>query len=322
MAGTVHQLTITLRSVKPPVWRRIAVRSDTALGEAAVIMERAMGWKSYHLHSFDADGTTYATPDPDWDNDDEDEDRFRVADVLPNVGSKLRWYYDFGDGWEHDVAVEKIGSAEAGVRYPFCIAGARACPPEDCGGPSGYERLRDALADPSHPEHGQLRDWAPPNFDPAHFDVKEASKAMRFRRRDTIRQYLSDPVSIGPSVIGLHHIQLAMPEGGEVKAVEFYEGILGIPELPKPSHLAGRGGCWFEAGSVRLHLGVEADFQPARKAHPALLVDDLSSMSTRLGNAGVEVVDDEPLPGFLRFYAYDPFGNRLEFLQSLDDGSS
>lgn len=108
-----------------------------------------------------------------------------------------------------------------------------------------------------------------------------------------------------------------MPEGGEVKAVKFYAGTLGIPQVPKPSHIAVRGGCWFESESVRLHLGVEADFQPARKAHPALLVDDLWMMRTRLGNAGVKVVDDEPLPGFQRFYAYDPFGNRLEFLQPI-----
>lgn len=114
---------------------------------------------------------------------------------------------------------------------------------------------------------------------------------------------------------GLHHVQLAMPLGGETEAIAFYEGLLGIPHVPKPANLAGRGGSWFETATVRIHLGVERDgFRPARKAHPALLVTDLAGLRSRLVDSGVETVDDEPLPGFDRFYACDPFGNRLEFL--------
>jgi len=113
---------------------------------------------------------------------------------------------------------------------------------------------------------------------------------------------------------GIHHIQLAMPRGEEDRAIAFYEGRLGIAQVPKPPNLSVRGGCWFEWGSVRVHLGVEDDFRPARKAHPALLVDDLPGLRRDLVDAGIEVVDDEPLLGFDRFYAYDPFGNRLELL--------
>lgn len=115
-------------------------------------------------------------------------------------------------------------------------------------------------------------------------------------------------------LIGLHHVQLAMPPDGEDRAEAFYSGILGIPRVAKPGHLEGRGGCWFEAGELRVHLGVEEEFVPARKAHPALLVDDLDEMRRRLESAGVEVVIDQPLPGYERFYADDPFGNRIEFL--------
>ena len=115
-------------------------------------------------------------------------------------------------------------------------------------------------------------------------------------------------------VVGLHHVQLAMPPGGEVAATEFYEGLLRIPRVAKPSHLDVRGGCWFESDAVRIHLGVEADFLPAGKAHPALLVEDLDSLRVRLTDAGVSVVDDQPLPGFSRFYVLDPFGNRIELL--------
>lgn len=119
------------------------------------------------------------------------------------------------------------------------------------------------------------------------------------------------------TVLGLDHVQLAMPAGGEELAEAFYSGLLGLTRVAKPANLERRGGCWFERGAVRLHLGVEADFRPARKAHPALLVDDLDALRARLAAAAVTVVEDEPLAGHLRIYADDPFGNRLELLQRL-----
>ena len=117
------------------------------------------------------------------------------------------------------------------------------------------------------------------------------------------------------SVRGLDHVQLAMPRGEEAKASAFYATLLGIPQVPKPDNLAGRGGCWFADGGVRIHLGVEDDFRPARKAHPALLVDDLEALVTRLRAAGVAVREDEPLEGYHRVYVDDPFGNRLELVE-------
>lgn len=116
-------------------------------------------------------------------------------------------------------------------------------------------------------------------------------------------------------VEAIDHVQLAMPAGGEDDARAFYRELLGIPERPKPPHLAVRGGCWFESATVRVHLGVDADFRPARKAHPALLVRDLRSLVAKLRAAGVELVDDEPLEGYERVYVHDPFGNRLELVE-------
>jgi catechol 2,3-dioxygenase-like lactoylglutathione lyase family enzyme len=113
----------------------------------------------------------------------------------------------------------------------------------------------------------------------------------------------------------IEHVQLAMPPGGEPRASEFYAGLLAIPEIPKPPHLAARGGCWFERGALKLHLGVEDDFRPARKAHVALIVSDLVALVGRLRAAGVEIVDDEPLDDYERCYVYDPFGNRLELME-------
>ena len=117
------------------------------------------------------------------------------------------------------------------------------------------------------------------------------------------------------SLIGIDHVQLAMPPGREDDARAFYGQLLGIPEKPKPEELAKRGGVWFESAKVKIHLGVEADFRPARKAHPALLVQDLESLVARLREAGADVVDDGALPGTRRAYVSDPFGNRIELVE-------
>ncbi len=117
------------------------------------------------------------------------------------------------------------------------------------------------------------------------------------------------------TITGLEHVQLAMPAGGEDEAAAFYEGLLGIPRVPKPAHLAARGGCWFESERVKVHLGVDADFRAATKAHPAFLVDDVQALAQRIAAAGLRVVDDEPLEGFDRIYVHDPFGNRIELMQ-------
>lgn len=116
-------------------------------------------------------------------------------------------------------------------------------------------------------------------------------------------------------VVAIEHVQLAMPPGEEDRARAFYSGLLGIPETPKPPHLARRGGAWFERGALKVHLGVEKEFRPARKAHPALLVEGLRKIVHALRGAGYEIVDDEPLAGFVRVYVDDPFGNRIELME-------
>jgi catechol 2,3-dioxygenase-like lactoylglutathione lyase family enzyme len=113
----------------------------------------------------------------------------------------------------------------------------------------------------------------------------------------------------------LHHVQLAIPPGAEEACRQFWGQILGLTELDKPPDLASRGGCWFGDGGLEVHLGVEADFRPARKAHPGIEVSELTALAARLSAAGIKVSVDDGLPGYDRFYAADPFGNRLEFLQ-------
>jgi catechol 2,3-dioxygenase-like lactoylglutathione lyase family enzyme len=116
-------------------------------------------------------------------------------------------------------------------------------------------------------------------------------------------------------IVALDHIQLAMPSGRESEACAFYEGVLGIPQVQKPANLAKRGGCWFERGAVKIHLGVDDDFRPARKAHPALLVDDLPALRVAIEAAGFVLKSGEPLSGYDRIYVEDPFGNRIELLE-------
>jgi catechol 2,3-dioxygenase-like lactoylglutathione lyase family enzyme len=116
-------------------------------------------------------------------------------------------------------------------------------------------------------------------------------------------------------VTRIEHVQLAMPAGGEDLARNFYAGILGITETPKPAHLAKRGGCWFERGDLKIHLGVEIDFRPARKAHVALLIADLPELQDKLRKSGYALQQDEPLEGYKRIYVDDPFGNRIELME-------
>jgi catechol 2,3-dioxygenase-like lactoylglutathione lyase family enzyme len=118
-------------------------------------------------------------------------------------------------------------------------------------------------------------------------------------------------------ILRIDHVQLAMPLGEEDRARKFYSEMLGIPEVPKPTHLAKRGGAWFESGSLKVHLGVQGDFQPTMKAHVAFETVGLNDLIGCCQLAGYRVVDDEPLEGYVRVYIYDPFGNRLEFMERL-----
>ena len=117
-------------------------------------------------------------------------------------------------------------------------------------------------------------------------------------------------------IVRIDHVQLAMPVGAEDRAREFYEGVLGIPEVPKPAHMAKRGGCWFGRGDLKVHLGADASFHAAQKAHPAFLVVDLRSLADKLQAHGYPVREDEPIEGHARIQVDDPFGNRIEFIET------
>jgi hypothetical protein len=175
----IATLHVQLADVEPAIWRRIEVDDRMTLPALAVALEAAMGWEGYHLHGFEVgDGVMFGPPDPDFDHTI-DETAVTVGQILPRPGSTLRWHYDFGDGWEHLVTVEQRDAPKPKAKYPRLLDGARACPPEDCGGPWGYGDLLAALADNGHPRHDDMVEWAPEGFDPERFDADRIAKAVR-----------------------------------------------------------------------------------------------------------------------------------------------
>ncbi|GAA2605651.1 plasmid pRiA4b ORF-3 family protein [Paractinoplanes durhamensis] len=179
----IAQLKITLLDAEPPVWRRLLVPATIRLDRLDRVIQAAMGWTNSHLHMFIHPSGRYGVPD--LDSPLQDERRTTLRDLADREGETVRYEYDFGDCWEHEIVLEQLLTAEPGGRYPTCTAGASACPPEDCGGVHGYADLIDTLADPTHPEHQHLLEWLGiekgSDFDPAHFDTADAN-----RRLDTV----------------------------------------------------------------------------------------------------------------------------------------
>lgn len=175
----IYQIKITLRYIEPPIWRRIEVPADTKLGKLHKVLQTTMGWADSHLHAFRAGGVTYGVPnaDPDFPDDTQNERNARL-DQVAQEGDTLIYEYDFGDGWEHEIKIEKALAADLAVHYPRCTAGSRACPPEDCGGPPGYAHLLDVLRDPAHEEYDDLREWVGEDFDPEAFDLDAINKML------------------------------------------------------------------------------------------------------------------------------------------------
>ena len=184
---TVHRLKITLLDVAPQIWRRVDIPSATKLPQVSRILLAAMGWEDYHLHEFVVGDTHYGTEDPEFPRGVLSERGRTLAEIAPRVRDRFDFEYDFCDGWRHRVTVEAIIAREEGVTYPRCTGGARACPPEDCGGPPGYEELLETLADPQHDEHEAASKWAGASFDPRAFDLAATNARLPKPKRPASR---------------------------------------------------------------------------------------------------------------------------------------
>ena len=168
-ATTVARLKITLDDVKPAVVRRVEVPLGITLDRLHLTIQAAMGWTNSHLYELRAGdvGWSRPYPDADWSGDFLDARKTRLGSVLEDIGKKkLVYLYDFGDGWEHTIKVERLADPEPGVLYPRLIQVSGRCPPEDCGGPWGYAELLEAIKDPKHERHAELMEWIGDDFDP------------------------------------------------------------------------------------------------------------------------------------------------------------
>jgi hypothetical protein len=174
----VYQLHIRLAYIEPPIWRRLAVSGQVTLFGLHRMLQVVMGWENYHLHQFIVGKTYYGEPDPDYEPEMKSDRRVRLRGIAPEEGASFIYEYDFGDSWRHVITVEHIEPLTRDMIVPRCLDGARACPPEDCGGVGGYERLLEALRDRRHPEHKELRAWAGAHFDPELFSLQAVNSAL------------------------------------------------------------------------------------------------------------------------------------------------
>jgi Plasmid pRiA4b ORF-3-like protein/Domain of unknown function (DUF1841) len=165
----VYQVKVSLRGARPPIWRRLRLPAATTLAQLHLVIQAAFGWEDAHLHAFEVDGRRYSRPDFELWDEAADEGKARLRDLASRPGARLRYTYDFGDSWEHDLLVEDILPPD-GVKRAVCLAGRRAGPPEDCGGMWGYAELCEILADPDHPDHAERVGWLGHPHDPAAFD--------------------------------------------------------------------------------------------------------------------------------------------------------
>jgi hypothetical protein len=182
MDQPIYRLKVTLRGIRPAIWRRIETSADTSLFDLHRTLQAAMGWTDSHLHQVSHRGTYYGPPDREFDMPMVSERRTRLADLLERPKDRLGYEYDFGDGWEHDVVLEAVDEAQPALRYPRVIAGKRACPPEDVGGSGGYAEFVKAITDASHEEHASMLAWIGGRFDPEHFDLIAANDRVPKRR--------------------------------------------------------------------------------------------------------------------------------------------
>lgn len=183
----IYQIKVTLLGTKPPIWRRLLVPSSLTLAQLHDAVQTAMGWQGGHMHEFRAGQRYFGKPDPEYRSMGmdpvENERTVRLSEVLRKTGTKLIYTYDLGDSWEHAIVLEKQLPVDPIASYPVCTDGQLACPPDDCGGIPGFYDLVEAIADPNHKQHKELRDWLGYDFDPLAFSIDSVNQMLLPARR-------------------------------------------------------------------------------------------------------------------------------------------
>jgi hypothetical protein len=176
--GDGLELHIVLQEIEPAIWRRLRVPADLSLAELHDVLQISFGWKEYHLHDFQVGDVRFATVDVEEEVFCAEEKTAPLGAVAQR-GSHFEYRYDFGDGWQHTVAVERVVDGPA-LDGPLieCLGGERACPPEDCGGPGGYARMLEILLDPSHDEHREMKQWVGRGYDPEKFNLEATNRKL------------------------------------------------------------------------------------------------------------------------------------------------
>ncbi len=179
---SVYRLKITLLDTDPPIWRRIEVPGSMRLSKLHRCIQAAMGWQDYHLHEFRIGDRVYGFPDEEYYDPKHvthPDHTVALEKVAPMAPAAFVYEYDFGDSWQHLILVEEITYTQERVRHAVCLAGERACPPEDCGGTGGYEDFLEAIADPYHEEHEAMLTWVGGSYDPSLFDLDAANRRLQ-----------------------------------------------------------------------------------------------------------------------------------------------
>lgn len=180
-SASTFRIKVTLKGIRPPIWRRLLVPDTLKLPEFHRVLQYAMGWQNIHLHHFTLGSQGYGIPDFFEPDDTLNERRYTIGDLLTAEHETLLYEYDFGDGWQHQVVLEKILPFDKTLELPCCLQGRRACPPEDIGGPRSYLNFLAAIKDPEHPEHEELRDRVGAEFDPEAFDAAAITQTLQAR---------------------------------------------------------------------------------------------------------------------------------------------
>jgi hypothetical protein len=175
--GRIYQMTVTLKGIRPPIWRRVQAPGTLSLAVFHGVIQTVFGWTDTHLHQFVIAGRTYGQPD-DFDQALDDESAVSLARAAGTRTRRFLYIYDFGDNWEHEVAVEKIVAGNSGGERPLCLGGRRHRPPEDCGGPPGYQNFLEAIRSPAHEEHDAMLESVGGSFDAEAFDIAAVNRAL------------------------------------------------------------------------------------------------------------------------------------------------